>query len=125
MELDWNELSEELDYILSINGEDVNWFFEPLTDGIPSSDVIGQYYTNEITYYLQILSISIIEEKFEISSKIKKVLEYNKKEIIKQSKIYLTPLEVEEIKDLVDFLTNIEIDMLDKTIELATNLWYK
>jgi hypothetical protein len=121
--IDWITLEEEIDTLIDgidNMGDDINWFFDLLCETqLPNLEELITHYTTQYMYYLHILSVAIIQSKYEICTKIKKIMDYHNVETLRQSiKYLLLDEEIEEIKILIEFME----EGKELTIEKLTKL---
>ena len=107
--LNWLVIDETLsttvkaiDEIDEVEGE-IDWIYDLLMSvEKPTYNDIEKYYSKTMDDYLTVFYMSIIEEQYEVSSKIKKIMKFQSDETIKQSEKLLTMEEQLKIKELVN-----------------------
>ena len=120
-QIDWmvieNNLDTEITAIRELDvdgGEDINWLYDLLlsTEKI-TFEMVVKYYTDFMIQHTTLLYYSLIEERYEVSSKIKKVVDYQREETLRMIKEHLTEDEQDEVMALIkeiDGETNILIN---------------
>lgn len=126
LNLDWNKIEKELDITLdsinNINNEDIEWLVDLLNENIEITfEKLINYYIKDFVYYVEILGLTIIEEKYEISSKIKTILEYNKQEIIDEATKNIEEEDFEEFIDTIEMLEEIKIQTIKRVVNILND----
>ena len=102
--------------------DDINWVFDLLLKvEKPTLEDMLSYYEERFIYLFNILTNSIYLEKYEVSAKVRILMDYLNDEMIGIGKLHLEEDDMDEIVSLISMTRDIKLSTINQIINIKSN----
>lgn len=122
--INWEVVEKNLDKEIEDMeaSDDINWVFDLLLKvEKPTLEDMLSYYEERFIYLFNILTNSIYLEKYEVSAKVRILMDYLNQEMIRIGKIHLEEDDMDEIVSLISMTRDIKLSTINQIINIKSN----
>lgn len=122
--INWEVVEKNLDKEIEDMeaSDDINWVFDLLLKvEKPTLEDMLSYYEERFIYLFNILTNSIYLEKYEVSAKVRILMDYLNQEMVRIGKIHLEEDDMDEIVSLISMTRDIKLSTINQIINIKSN----
>ena len=122
--INWEVVEKNLDKEIEDMeaSDDINWVFDLLLKvEKPTLEDMLSYYEERFIYLFNILTNSIYLEKYEVSAKVRILMDYLNDEMIRIGKLHLEEDDMDEIVSLISMTRDIKLSTINQIINIKSN----